>query len=201
MSQFTSTNYEVDRPSGQCALSDQAIEPGDSYYATLAELTDEEIAEAKAQMAKTGKNTLNPLGLKRVDVSIAAWDEGKRPQRLFSFWKTVQPEPNARRNPFVDDTVLMALLKRLDGEQDLQKQAFRYVLALLLMRKKMVRYDGLQHTDDGTQIWKLTPKKDVTKGHFGKWDDIQLLVVDPGLDESSIGEVTEQLGEILDGDL
>ena len=99
----------------------------------------------------------------------------------------------------------MALLKRLDGEQDPQKQAFRYVLALLLMRKKLVRYDGLHQSEDGADqnqtVWKLTPKKDVTKGHFGKWDDSQLLVVDPGLDESSIGQVTEQLGEILDGDL
>ena len=69
------------------------------------------------------------------------------------------------------------------------------------MCKKLVRYDGLKHNEDGTSQWQLTPKKDVTKGHFGKWDDVQLLVVDPGLDESSIGEVTEQLGEILDGDL
>ena len=38
----------------------------------------------------------------------------------------------------------MNLLRRLEEETDAQRVAFRYVLALILMRKKMLRYDGCE---------------------------------------------------------
>ena len=50
--------------------------------------------------------------------------------------------------------------------------------------------------------WQFTPKLDVTKGHFGKWnEDEQINVLDPRLDESQIEQVTSQLGEILEAEL
>ena len=69
-------------------------------------------------------------------------------------------------------------------------------------------YDGTEALDDPDgdgpvqQWWLFTPKVDVTKGHFGKWnEDDELRVLDPQLDESQIAEVTEQLGEVLEAEL
>lgn len=196
-------SYDIERPTGRCAFTDRELEPGESYFATLIELTDEQIEAMKRQAEADGKKSKPEasLGLKRLDVCGEKWAEGARPDQLFSYWKTTVAEPNQKKKMFVDDAVLMNLLKRLEDTDDPERLAFRYVLALILMRKKLVRYDGVQ-TEGEQSFWKLTPKLDITKGPLGKWDDkTQLLVLDPKLDESRIEEVTGQLGEILEGDL
>lgn len=187
MSQFNATTYDVQRPTGRCAFTDRELAPGTDYIATLVE--DDE----------------QPGGLRRLDVSLEAWEQGSRPERLFSFWKSQVPQPESRKKLLVDDTVLMSLLERL-GEDDRQDRiAFRFVLALILMRKKLLRYDGTDREDHDGQprdVWLMTPKVDVTKGHFGKWDEKKTLrIVDPALDEAGIQQVTEQLGQVLEAEL
>ena len=196
MSQFSSSNYEVSKASGVCAASGEPLEPGQACYSALVDIPADE-REANDQ-----------LGMKRVDVSAPAWEDGHRPAHLFSFWKTTVPEPNDKKKMFVDDAVLLNLLRRLEDATEPQRLAFRYVVALILMRKKLIRYDGTETRDDPEgdgpvqEWWMFTPKKDVSKGHFGKWaEDETLSVLDPRLDESQIEQVTSQLGEILEAEL
>ena len=146
--------------------------------------------------------------MKRVDVGVDAWDGGFRPPGLFSYWKTTIPEPSEKRKTFVDDAVLMNLLRRLEDAAEPRRLAFRYVVALILMRKKLLRYDGSERVVDPSgdgpvqEWWCFTPKLDVSKGHFGKWDEDETLrVLDPNLDAEQIEAVTAQLGEVLDGEL
>ena len=83
------------------------------------------------------------------------------------------------------------------------------MLALILMRKKFLRYDGSERREAQVygetvtqQWWQLTPKLDPSKGPLGKWNEDQTVeVLDPGLDASRIEEVTQQLGEILEAEL
>ncbi len=189
MSQFQSTSYDIERPSGQCAFTGQTLEPGETYIATLVEEGD---------------------AFRRVDISEAAWDEGKRPEHLFSFWKTTVPHPEEKTKVFVDDEVLMNLLRRLADETRPQRVAFRFILALILMRKKLLRYDRTEvrkETDaEGNAVeqdwWMLTPKLDLARGPLGKWHpDETLEVLDPHLSEDEIRQVTEQLGQILQAEL
>ena len=196
MTQFSASGYDVPRTSGQCAATGRALEPGETYYATLVDV-DPEAGEA------------NALGMARVDISRQAWEQGHRPERLFSYWKTTVPEPNAKKKLFVDDGVLLNLLHRLAEAQEPERLAFRYVLALILMRKRLLRYDGSERRQaeaDGERVeqewWLLTPKKDPSKGPLGKWDDEQRIeLLDPRLDEPQIEQVTRQLGEILQAEL
>ncbi len=189
MSQFNAPAYDVARPSWECALTGAALVPGEPYIATLIEEGDELI---------------------RKDVALSAWDAGERPENLFSFWRSVVPEPNEKKKLFVDDSVLMNLLERLADADQPQRLAFRFVLALILMRKKLVRYDRTEsRPTDGTEgepaerdWWVLTPKLDITKGPMSKWDDSRALVVlDPGLGEEGIRAVTDQLSDILQAEL
>lgn len=190
MSQFNATSYEIPRTSGVCASTGRALEPGETYYAVLIDIP--EVQGGDAPM----------LGLARVDVSAQAWEGGYRPEHLFSYWKSVVPAPNEKKKLFVDDAVLMNLLRRLADTDQPQRLAFRYVLALILMRKKLLRYDGVRHDDDQQPWWLLTPKLDVAKGPLGKWNaEDTLEVLDPRLDESQIEQVTQQLGEILEAEL
>lgn len=196
MSQFSQSNYEVQKPSGFCLATGNSLEPGEACYSALVDIPAEE------------REPNDQLGMKRVDVSVGAWEQGFRPPHLFSFWKTTVPEPNQKKKMFVDDAVLLNLLRRLEDATEPQRLAFRYVVALILMRKKLLRYDGTEKLDDPEgdgpvqEWWQFTPKLDVSKGHFGKWnEDETLSVLDPRLDESQIEQVTTQLGEILEAEL
>lgn len=189
MTQFNAPTYEIERPSGQCALTGRALQPGEPYIATLVEEGDT---------------------LRRIDVCTEAWEEGRRPQQLFSYWRTTVPHPAERKRVFVDDEVLLNLLQRLADADQPQRIAFRFVLTLILMRKKLLRYDRTERREatgaDGATItqewWRLTPKLDPSKGPLGKWDDsTRIEVLDPHLDEAGIRQVTDQLSEILHSEL
>ena len=206
MTQFNTSSYEIPRTTGICASTGRELEPGETYFATLVEIPPDQ----QPQAASEGKNSAAvALGMQRLDVSQRAWEEGYRPEHLFSYWKTIVRQPNEKKRIFVDDAVLMNLLVRLEDATEQQRLAFRYVLALILMRKKLLRFDGTDRESaeqNGEALeqewWLFTPKRDVSKGHFGKWaEDQQIRVLDPHLDESQIEQVTQQLGEILEAEL
>ncbi|MBI1336184.1 MAG: hypothetical protein GC164_04385 [Phycisphaera sp.] len=201
MSQFNAPAYDVEKPTGVCALSGEPLEPGSPFMATLVEVEPGEVKEE----GKQGQNAAAALGLKRVDVSMKAWDAGKRPERVFSYWKSTVPEPNQKRRMFVDDAVLLNLLRRLADTDNADRLAFRFVLALILLRKKMLRYDRTETRNVGElehQWWVTTPKLDPAKGPLGKWNEEETIeILDPKLDESRITQVTEQLGQILEAEL
>ena len=195
MSQLN-TSYDVQRPSGFCLATGRSLEPGEACYSALIDIPADQ------------REPNDALGMKRVDVSVSAWDQGFRPAGLFSFWRTTVPDPQEKKKTFVDDAMLMNLLVRLEDETDADRLALRYVVALILMRKKLLRYDGMDKQPGETpeasprEFWRMTPKADVTKGHFGKWDeDTSLRVLDPKLDAEGIERVTGQLGEVLEADL
>lgn len=179
MSQFNAPTYDIERHTGQCAFTGQSLEPGQAYIATLVEV-DPDPENPKA----------NPSGLKRMDVALNVWESGSRPPRLFSFWKSVVPQPNQKKKVFVDDQVLMNLVKRLADADQPQRLSFRFVLALILMRKKLLRYEGSKMMDE-KDIWLMTPKG----------EEQPLEIFNPQLDDEQIQQVTEQLGEILEGEL
>ncbi|MAE62245.1 MAG: hypothetical protein CMJ49_12930 [Planctomycetaceae bacterium] len=187
MSQFNAPAYDIERPTGQCALTGKALEPRETYIATLVEDGD---------------------ALQRVDVCREAWEGGQRPEHLFSYWQATVPEPNEKKKLFVDDEVLMNLLERLADAEQPQRIAFRFVLTLILMRKKLLRYDETEKRADGgdeeevQEWWRLKPKLDLSKGPMGKWDEDRTIeVLDPRLDEAGIRQVTDQLSEILQAEL
>jgi hypothetical protein len=191
MSQFNAPAYDVEHPTGRCAVTGRSFEPDETYIATLVEDGDD---------------------LRRLDVSLAEWDSGWRPDHLFSHWKATVPRPEEKRQLFVDDDVLMNLLRRLADADQSQRIAFRFVLALILMRKKLLRYNRserrTERTDPQTnqpierEWWLLTPKLDLSKGPLGKWNEEETIeVLDPNLDEEQIRQVTDQLGQILQAEL
>ena len=199
MSQFNAPAYDIERPTGQCTFTGRTLEPGESYIATLIEVDESEEPEGKGG-----------LGLKRLDVSWEQWQQDNRPENVFSFWKTVVAQPNEKKKLFVDDDVLMNLLRRLADTDQPRRLAFRFVLCLILMRKKYLRYDRTEkrtiENEDGESIeqewWLVTPKLDLSKGPMGKWHDSeQFEVLDPRLDEQQVIDVTDQIGEILEAEL
>lgn len=173
MSRFGS-QYQVARPTGKCAHSGETLEPGTPYIAALCDASEGE-------------------GFERVDYSIEAWESGVRPAGLFSFWKSTVPDPEEKQNLLVDDAVLLELFERLDSDDRQQRVAFRFVLGLILMRKKQLKLVGRVDAEgELPQRWLLQ-----VRGSEGP----PLELINPQLTDDDVRELTEQLSEILQGEL
>ena len=162
-------DWEIQKTLGRCWQTDTEFEAGTEYYATLVE-GDE--------------------GMERMDYSIEYWQEHK--PAVFCFWKTkmVAAEDKKKKNLFVDDDMLMTFFERLSEETDPEKISFRFVLMLVLMRKRILKYKS-STTEDGVEKWLLR----VTG------QDREAQVVDPKLTEDKIEQLTAQMGVILQVDL
>ncbi len=159
--------WEINKPLGQCCGTGRKIEYGEEYFAALVE-TEE--------------------GLARRDFCADYW-QAEKPD-VFCYWKTKLPRPDEKKHIFVDDEMLMAFFERLGRETEQEKINFRFVLALVLMRKRRLKYDS-SRTEGDREIWRL---KVAGEKEFVK-------VANPKLDEEQIKQLTSQVGEILQTDL
>ncbi len=176
MSRFGHT-HGVSHPSGRCEATDRPLEPGSPAMAALCERCVEDGGEDE--------------GFDRVDYSVEAWEEGVRPPRLFSYWRYIVPEADRKPGIVIDDTVLVDLFERLEGDERPRRIAFRYILALALMRKRKLKLVGRETTEDG-ETWLL---------QFRGVDGDAMRVANPGIGEDEIVELADQLGEILQGEI
>jgi len=160
--------YEVARPLGKCAVTGEAIPVGEKFMAALRE---------------------TPAGFERVDVSLTAWPQFDQ-KDVVGFWQTTMPAQEQKKKLFVDDEVLCDLFERLKDTTEPPKLNFRFVLGLILMRKKMLVYEN-SRSEDAKDIWVVRFK--------GREDKLDLL--NPKLDEAQVMEVSQQLGQILNEEL
>jgi len=160
--------YDVPRPAGHCAVTGRKIEPGEKLFAAIRE---------------------TPEGIERVDVSPEAW-EGFDRGGVLAFWQTVMPAHEQKKKVFVDDEVLCTLFERLADASEPVKVNFRFVLGLILMRKRIVIYETTRR-EEGRDVWVVRLK--------GREDRLDL--VDPKLTEAQVAEVSQQLGDILHQEL
>ena len=167
--------WEIKKTVGKCVATDHEFEVGEEYFASL--VSTEE-------------------GLVRQDFCVDYWNE-HHPE-VYCFWKSKMPHPEQKKKKlFVDDAMLMAFFDRLEEETEKQKIDFRFVLMLILMRKRKLKYEssrlekGQTEDDHSTEIWTLK----VTG------QDRTVDVVNPHLDEDQIEELSGQMGQILNSDL
>ena len=164
------SNWEVDKPLGQCYGTGRKIEHGEEYFGALI-VVDE--------------------GLQRRDYCADYWDSEK--PEVFCYWKSRLPRPDEKKQIFVDDNMLMAFFERLENETEQEKVNFRFVLALILMRKRRLKYDATRYEDD-KEIWRLRIVGD-------KRVDNHVEVVNPHLDEEQVKQLSSQIGQILHTDV
>lgn len=155
--------WEINKPLGQCSGTGRTIQPGQEYFAALVE-TDQ--------------------GLQRRDFSADFWRDSK--PEVYCYWKTRLPSPEQKKQPFVDDDMLLAFFERLANETEQEKINFRFVLMLILMRRRRLKYDSTQ-SDGDMELWRL---RVVGANEFVE-------VINPHLSEGEIQQLCSQIGEIL----
>jgi hypothetical protein len=108
-------DWKFSRRRERCGACDAAFEDGSRHVSTLS-LRGEELS--------------------RADVCLACWERDV-PDRAIFFWYTRQSRE--RRGLHLDLSTLEQLFLRLEGRKEARMLEMRYVLALLLMRKKRLR--------------------------------------------------------------
>jgi hypothetical protein len=159
-------DFEVQRCTRCCAATERALNPGDECYSVL---------------QVEGANVV------RKDYCPDAWNGA--PETAFGWWKSRVPEPTAKKIKLAPNEVLLELFDQL-AEQS-EQQDLRYVLALLLVRRRVLRIDvahdqpqDTQH--DGETMTLYCPKRDTT---------CEVAVAMPSGER--IDEIQQQLSELL----
>jgi hypothetical protein len=160
--------YTIARAEGKCLACGNPIATGQKFMAALRE---------------------TPVALERLDVCSDCWT-GFDKAALLGFWQTTMQPPTVKKAIFVDDELLCELFERLSDATEPAKVNFRFVLGLILMRKRRIVYESTRHEGE-KEIWSVRFK--------GREELLDLL--NPRLQEQDLAEVSSQLGEILNGEL
>lgn len=114
------SEYKVGRSTRRCWQLDRLLNPGEWYYSVVSE-DDEEGA------------------LIRRDYSAEAW-QGP-PEGALGWWKCRMPEAGAKKMKLAPDAVLLDLLRQTAGDaaEEPSSGPIRFLLALLLMRRRVIR--------------------------------------------------------------
>lgn len=170
---FASSGYSVSRSTGSCSDSGRAFTLGETIVATLVERE-------------------GAPNLERLDFSADAWNSGARPMppfRLFGVWRTEYRPGETKKQQLLSDPELLELFEELGTAAEPRQLCFRYLLALILVRRRVLRCIS---TDKHGM--KVLPKG-------VSMEQAPLEVVDPGLDDRMIADALDQIGQIVPVDL
>lgn len=169
----TSQTISIPRCTGRCALEGRELNPGEAIVVVLHESVEDET-------------------LVRTDYALEAWRhaELKPDPNRFATWRAIAPHPDRKTDGIISANGLLDLFEQLEGTEDPRRQAFRYVLALQLMRKRLLDYAG---TREGVLL--LRPRS-------AEEGDPPIEVRDPQasgeLDEAALADLAEQVELLLD---
>jgi hypothetical protein len=156
-------DYQIQPNTRRCAVTGRELRPGERFFTALLEEGDHFL---------------------RRDYSSEAW-QGP-PKGSFGFWSGNVPNPEDPHKPRFDDELLFDCFQRLEGQADPGRINFRYVVALLLMRRKRLKFE--QTVNDGPDE-KLCLRCVRTGAQHS--------VINPRLNEEEMAQVQEEVFKVL----
>ena len=170
--------FTVGRFTATCASSGRALAAGEPIVATLCDAPAEEGGAP---------------GFVRRDFALDAWNSGARPEAMVCFWKTVAPAPDEKRRILVDDDTLLELFDRLEGDDRPQRIGYRWLLCLVLLRKRLLRHVRVDRDGDAER-WLVQRR--------GADESVPpIAVANPKLRDEDLQELAEHLGEVMQSEL
>jgi hypothetical protein len=118
------TDIEIQRCTRHCAVTGRRLEDGEEYF-----------TELRSQGAD----------LERVDYSVGAWT-GPRDETI-SWWKSRVPTPETRRARWAPNDVLLEVFQDLLTRPEQADKC--YVMALLLVRRRILRLEDTEQSPQG----------------------------------------------------
>lgn len=130
--------YDIQRFTRHCARSQRELKPGETFYSTL---------------VREGAQVV------RQDFAAEAW-QGP-PEGVLGWWKSQVPAPTTKKVHWAPNDVMLELLEQ--WEPDPTRQDIRYVLSLLLVRRRVLRMDETETNEAGEEVSLLDcPRRETT---------------------------------------
>ncbi len=131
-------DYDVQRFTRHCAATGRELRPGETFYSTL-------VAEGARVV--------------RRDYSSEAW-QGPGSEVL-GWWKARVPMGEAGKVKLAPNEVMLELFEQLETQPD--KSDLRYVLSLLLVRRRVLRLEDTERDQQKHEVSILyCPRKEAT---------------------------------------
>ena len=159
--------WDVATTAGCCSLTGRKIEEGEEFYTVLFEEGD---------------------SFRRADYCLEAWKSP--PEDAFCHFRTRIPVKEKRKQLLLNNDVLAGFFVRLADESEPVRVQFRFVLALILMRKRKLRYER-SLMEDEAEVWEMTLVNDQSKHR----------VINPRMTDDQIEGASAQLSAILHQDM
>ena len=156
--------WDMPRRGDACSACEHAFEPGEALRACLYE---------------------DEAGYARRDFCLQCPPPDEPPS--VARWQTHRPQPVAKPTQAFDRQTIFQLFVNLANAEQPEQQRLRFVLALLLWRKKVLRFESSEITDDG-EAWQFGVPRAEDKHR----------VLRPDLDEEQLERLGTQLETILD---
>jgi hypothetical protein len=157
------TEYQIQPNTRRCAVTGRELRPGERYFTALLDTAGQFV---------------------RQDYSAEAWQG--LPAGAFSFWSGVVPPENESRKPRFDDDLLLECFERLEGQTEPSRLSFRYVVALLLMRRKRFRFEEAR-TEGEHEVLVLKCNRTGARHQ----------VINPGMNQDEMAAVQEEVFKVL----
>ncbi len=165
--------WNIEPAKRRCSVTGDELGEGQEYYAVLFE---------------------DGESFRREEYAIASWSGP--PDGAFCHFKSRVPVKAKKQRLLVDNEMLIHFFLRLADTDDVAKTRFRFVLALILMRKRLLKFEQTQRRD-AEEWWQMRLVRDTADGAASK-DDVQW-VRNPDLDDDQIEAVSRELSVILHG--
>lgn len=161
-----SSEFPVGRLTGQCAACNQPLQPGQVYYAVIWQQGEQYI---------------------RKDFHEACWTQP--PEDAVGAWRARVPVPQAKNRPrHVPAQLLLRVFDRMGETDGATTHKLRFLLALLLMRRRLLRLSTTLQ-EAGCQLWRMKRPG----------EDTQVDVVCPPLSQEDTDALSQQLADLLAG--
>ena len=159
------TEYEIQGPARVCAATGRELKPGDRFFAALTEAG--------------GK-------LVRADYAADAWPGP--PPGAVAYWAGKVPAAGHRpKKPPINDELLLDCFDRLKASADPDGLNFRYVAALLLMRRKRFKFEDAARDEAGRDVLIVRDARGGAVHH----------VTDPRLTDEQVATVQTEVFRVL----
>jgi hypothetical protein len=162
--------FEVGRCTRRCASTGREIASGETCYSVL-EVRGAEVV--------------------RLDFCSDAWTSVAKP--VLGWWKTTAPAPMAKKIKLAPNDVLLELFDELADRHD--QQDLRYVLTLLLIRRRVLRLDlPIEHAGESSVV---EPNPSDVMVVYCPKRDVSYAVSATVPSGARIDEIQRQLSELL----
>ena len=157
-------DFEVQRCTHRCVTSGRKLDPGETFYSVL---------------------KIDGSQVVRTDYAVDQWQDP--PKEVFAWWKSRVPESDPTKPKLAPNEVLLELFDQL-GQQP-NATDMRYILALFLVRRRLLRHDeqvcGSDEAGDGDLVVYCPSREETYR------------VPEVELDKARIERIQVELSELL----